>query len=172
MGRLFRVFAALLGIGTAHAQDRVYPVLVDTFTRPVLMGMHSSFGESLTRGRISVTQYLCLKAIPAQRLAPTVEDILHAALSEGEFAQAERFFSMPVGRRYAQAGMLNVEDGPKKERSELLQMLSLEDQAAIAAFAETPAGIRLFRDAALESPEAKDRLGRAIREVAEECRSK
>ena len=165
------IVIGILAAAWNHCCAADYPALVETFARPVHIGMQLSFDRSSKIGRLGRAQYDCLRTIGMERLYPVVRDILTGSLDEGELAEAESFFSSPSGRVYAKHGILKVYEGVGLPPPEPLPELSRSDQTAIAAFALTAAGRKIIGDAVLEGPIPSRAIAAEIRILAEPCRN-
>lgn len=164
------IVSTALACGAVLGQQN--QVLIDTFARPILVGMQLSLKRSFEQGHLGQEQFNCLMALPQSRFDHVVRDLLAASLSAEEIESAERFFASPSGRAYANQGLAGVYTAVGVEPPFRAPDLTASDQAAIASFAASTAGTKLIRDKILEAPSARQKLSAAIREVAEPCRQR
>lgn len=145
---------------------------VDFFAQATLLGMQLSAQHGARKGAISSAQATCVQALKPIAFYGTVGQVLASALDSKDLPAVDRFFTTPVGRKYAKYGLLQIYPAVGERAPEPLPTFSDSEYRELEVFAATPAGRRLISDKVMQSVEAKSAYDSRIRELLEQCREK
>ena len=134
------------------------------------MQVSAKHGEQ--RGAISASESQCLQALQPRALYSTVQQVMSTALTSGEQAAVNRFFSTPVGQKYAKHGLLQVYAALGEHAPEPLPEFSNAEHRQLEAFAATSAGQALISRQVMQSQAANQSYAVRIQELVEACRAK
>jgi hypothetical protein len=113
----------------------------------------------------------CIEALPGSSFDEAVSGVMAHVLTANELEATEAFMSTPVGRKYAEHGLLlayaAVGERPPRPSPEF----SDSEYRQIEVFADTPAGRLIFHRKVMESADARRAYASRIRELLAQCRN-
>ena len=165
--RALTLAACLLGSLAAGAASLTAQLAAES----ALLGLQLAARHQATRGKLPAAQNACLQALQPSEYFETTEQVVAAALSPAERAEADEFLASAAGRKYGRKGLLAGYAAVGMAPPEPLPEFTDAETQAIEAFAATRAGRALVGRQALQSPAAQEAYARRTGELVARCKA-
>lgn len=163
--------AACLAAAVATPPAAAVSATAEVTAESALLGLQLAARRSAARGKLPAAQLACFQALQPREYFETAEQIVAAALSPADVAEADAFFTSAPGRKYARHGLLGLYTALGLKTPEPLPSFSADEVQAIEAFQATPAGLALVKRQVLGSAAARDALDRQAQALVTRCKA-
>ena len=165
--RAHALAACLLGSLSAQAASLTAQLAAES----ALLGLQLAAHHQAARGRLPAAQNACLQALQPSEYFETTEQVVAAALSPAERAEAEAFLASDPGRKYGRKGLLAGYAAVGVTPPEPMPEFTDADTQAIETFAATRAGRALVGRQVLQAPAAQEAYARRTAELVARCKA-